>query len=130
MIVTGSALATEPAGIESMLLVGVGGAAGALLRFGVGERIDVDRFPVAVVAVNVLGTFLATLLALLSPAHDVVLFGSVGFCGSLTTFSTFSVRTVGLWAAGRRLAAVALAVGTLLACLLGVGLAASAFLLM
>lgn len=110
-------------GLESVLLVGVGGAAGALARFAIGTAIDVDRFPVGVIAVNVLGTFLATLLAVLSPGRDVLLFASVGFCGSLTTFSTFSVRTVGLWQADRRLAATSFAVGTLGACLGGAGLA-------
>lgn len=117
-------------GIEPFLLVGVGGAVGALLRFGIGEAIDVDRFPIAVVVVNVLGTFLATLLALVSPASEVLLFASVGFCGSLTTFSTFSVRTVDLWTSERRLAAGVFAVGTLLACLLGAGLALGAAVLL
>jgi len=116
-------LATAGTDIEPVLLVGLGGAAGALLRFGIGESIDVDRFPVAVIAVNVLGTFLATLLALLGPAREALLFASVGFCGSLTTFSTFSVRTMGLWEAERRLAAGIFAIGTLLACLGGAGLA-------
>lgn len=110
-------------GLASVLLVGIGGAAGALARFVIGEWIDIDRFPVAVIVVNAVGTFLATLLALTSLRDDLLLFASVGFCGSLTTFSTFSVRTVGLWEAERRLAAASFAAGTLLASLGGAGLA-------
>lgn len=121
---TATLLALAPGrGVASVLLVGIGGAAGALARFVIGEWIDVDGFPIAVIVVNVVGTFLATLLALTSPGDGLTLFASVGFCGSLTTFSTFSVRTVGLWEAERRLAAASFAAVTLLACLGGAGLA-------
>lgn len=105
------------------VLVGLGGAAGALTRFGVAEFVAVDRYPVSVLVVNALGSFLATLLVVLGPGSDALLVASVGFCGSLTTFSTFSVRTVTLWQEDRPGAAIAFAGGTLLACLLGVGLA-------
>lgn len=111
------------AGLGAALLVGIGGAAGALVRFAIGEFVAVDRFPVSVIVVNALGTFLATLLVLLAPGREVLLLTSVGVCGSLTTFSTFSVRTVTLWREDRPAAAIAFALGTLLACLLGVALA-------
>ncbi|WP_049894207.1 CrcB family protein [Salinarchaeum sp. Harcht-Bsk1] len=110
-------------GLSPALLVGVGGAAGALTRFGIGELVGLDHFPISVMVVNAIGTFLATLLVLLAPGRDAVLVASVGFCGSLTTFSTFSVRTVTLWREDRPLAAGTFALGTLLASLFGVGLA-------
>ncbi|GAB3682017.1 hypothetical protein GCM10028857_07170 [Salinarchaeum chitinilyticum] len=109
--------------VEPIVLVGLGGAAGALTRFAVGELVAVDRFPVSVIVVNVLGTFLATLLAVRSPGAELALLASVGFCGALTTFSTFSVQTVRLWEEDRPAAATSFALGTLLACLLGAGLA-------
>lgn len=110
-------------GLVTALLVGFGGAMGALTRFGIGELVGVDQFPVSVMVVNALGTFFATLLVLLTPGREVLLVASVGFCGSLTTFSTFSVRTVTLWREDRPLAAGTFAAGTLLAALLGVGVA-------
>lgn len=116
-----------PEGLASALLVGLGGAAGALVRFGIGERIQVRRFPASVVAVNVLGTTLATLLVLSTGDREVLLLASVGFCGALTTFSTFSVRTVALWREDRPAAAILFAIGTLLACLLGVGVATGVY---
>lgn len=111
--------------IAPAVLVGIGGAAGALARFAVGEYLGADPYPVSVVVVNALGSFIATLLVVLGPASDAVLVASVGFCGSLTTFSTFSVRTVTLWREGRRTVAASFATGTLLAALVGVGIALS-----
>lgn len=108
---------------EPALLVGIGGAAGALVRFTVGELVAIDRYPLSVLLVNFLGTFLATLVLVESAGAELLLFASVGFCGSLTTFSTFSVQTVRLWQADRSAAAISFAIGTLLACLVGVGLA-------
>lgn len=111
------------AGPEPVLLVGIGGAAGALTRFAIGELIAVGRYPASVIAVNVLGSALATLLFLRSPGDEFLLVASVGFCGSLTTFSTFSVQTVRLWKEDQPAAAISFALGTLLACLLGAVLA-------
>lgn len=115
--------AAASSAIAPALLVGVGGAGGALARFAVAEFVSVDRFPLSVLIVNAFGSFLATLLVVLGPGSDALLVASVGFCGSLTTFSTFSVRTVTLWQEDRPGAAIAFAVGTLLAALLGVALA-------
>lgn len=120
------AIAQATAGAESVepvVLVGLGGAVGALTRFAIGEVVAVDRYPLSVIVVNLLGTFLATLLVVRSPNAELLLLASVGFCGSLTTFSTFSVQTVHLWEEDRPVAATSFALGTLLACLLGVGLA-------
>lgn len=111
------------ASAEPIVLVGLGGAAGALTRFAIGELVTVDRYPISVIVVNLLGTFFATLLVVQSPSAELLLFASVGFCGSLTTFSTFSVQTVRLWQEDRPAAATSFALGTLLACLFGAGLA-------
>jgi CrcB protein len=116
-----------PEGLASALFVGVGGAAGALMRFGIGERIEVRRFPASVVVVNVLGTFLATLFLLSTGDRELLLLATVGFCGALTTFSTFSVRTVALWREDRPGAAILFAGGTLAACLAGVGSATALY---
>lgn len=115
--------AVGAAGIEPIVLVGLGGAAGALTRFAIGELVAADRYPISVIVVNLVGTFLATLLLVRSPSAELLLLASVGFCGSLTTFSTFSVQTVRLWQEDRPAVATSFALGTLLACVLGAGIA-------
>jgi len=121
-VLTVSQASSGGSGIEPVLLVGVGGAAGALTRFAIGELISIDRYPASVIAVNLLGSVLATLLFVRSPGDELVLLTGVGFCGSLTTFSTFSVQTVRLWTEDRPAAAISVAFGTLLACLVGASL--------
>lgn len=80
----------------SALLVGVGGALGALLRFWV-ERWAVHRFhervPWGTAIVNLVGAgVLAAVVGLEQRGlvtGQVVLLVGTGFCGSLTTFSGF-----------------------------------------
>lgn len=85
--------------------VGTGGAIGAMLRYGISQLPPLSSssslFPVATLIVNVLGAFIIGLIAgclirtqLLSPASTS--FWKAGFCGGLTTFSTFSLEAVGL----------------------------------
>lgn len=111
------------AAVPDAHLVGTGGALGAVVRYAVGEVIEREAFPYSVVLVNVVGTFLAALVAFWEPSSHVTLLVAVGFCGALTTFSTFSFQTVHLWEQERNTAAVVHAVGTLAACLLSVGAA-------
>lgn len=93
--------------------VALGGAAGAFLRFAAGEAAAALRwtsFPAATLAVNVTGSFLLGISAamLAGGAHPVLSAGVMkGFCGALTTFSTFSMDTAKLFAQGRAAAAAA-----------------------
>jgi CrcB protein len=107
-----------------VMLVGVGGALGATVRYLVGVWLSDARYPVPTLVVNVLGSALFGLVLAVAAGDAVLLFG-VGLCGALTTFSTFAVDTVRL-AAASRLAATGYAVGTLGACLSAVGLASMA----
>ena len=105
------------------LLVAAGAALGATLRFWVAHHLD-DRTPWGTLAVNVAGSFVLGLLVGSDPsAHALALLGT-GFCGGLTTYSTFAVQTV-RW--GRRegtVLAVVTVAGSLAACALGFLLAA------
>ena len=98
-------------------LVLLAGAAGALLRF---FTIRLVRAPWAVLLVNVVGSFIGGLL-IGATTGDLRLILLTGFCGGLTTFSTFSVETVQL-VMERRLRAAALSVALNL--VLGIGAAA------
>ncbi|AEN05872.1 fluoride efflux transporter CrcB [Halolamina sp.] len=103
----------------SALLVGLGGAFGAVARFTVGELLDAHPLtrdiPASTLAVNVLGTFLLGLLTFNGAGDETMLLVGTGACGAFTTFSSFSVQTVERWEAGRRALAVGYALGTLAA---------------
>ena len=71
------------------LLVLLGGAAGAVARFLVARALP-GR--IATFAVNVAGSLALGLLA--GSARDAYALLGVGFCGALTTFSTYALETV------------------------------------
>ncbi len=85
-----------------LLLIAVGGAAGALLRYGVSEWVAAPRggFPLATLLANISGAFLlgvaSILLVRLEVSAAVRLGLTVGVLGAYTTFSTFSVETLDL----------------------------------
>ncbi|GAW51772.1 MULTISPECIES: fluoride efflux transporter FluC [unclassified Nocardioides] len=76
----------------TVLLVALGAAVGAPLRFTVASRHDRD-FPWGTGAVNVAGSFLLGLFSALAlSGHAMALLGT-GFCGGFTTYSAFAVQT-------------------------------------
>lgn len=110
--------------MEPAVLVGTGGAVGAVLRYLVGEALPNDRFPWGTLAVNVLGSFALGLVAFGGVGGDAALLVGTGACGSFTTFSSFSVATVRLAEEGERRLATLHAVGTFLLSAAAAGLAA------
>lgn len=78
----------------------VGGAAGAVVRFGVSQWLTRD-LPIATLLVNLGGSFLLGWLMASNPDDGVRLLVGVGFLGALTTLSTFSFETIDLLRAGR-----------------------------
>ena len=76
----------------TLLLVALGAAIGAPLRFVVAHLLDEER-PWGTLLVNVLGSGLLGLSAGLGlTGHPLALIGT-GFCGGLTTYSSFAVQT-------------------------------------
>lgn len=74
------------------LLVVLGAAVGAPLRFAVGEWLDRD-FPRGTLLVNVVASTLLGLFTALSlSAWTIALLGT-GFCGGLSTYSSLMVQT-------------------------------------
>ena len=80
-----------------------GGAVGALARAGVGRALPLrpGTWPWATFAVNIAGAFvlawITTRLAeMVPPTRYWRLLVGTGFCGALTTFSTFQVETIRL----------------------------------
>ncbi len=90
--------------IMSMGAIAAGGALGALTRHfvnaGIASAFKVP-FPLGIMSINILGSFImGALIALFAARLDVSqgwrLFLVVGFLGSFTTFSTFSLDTMTL----------------------------------
>jgi CrcB protein len=114
-----------------VLLVGLAGAAGALVRYAIASTIGVRSFPWATLAINITGSFVLGLLLRASIQRgwheNTVVPLAVGFLGAYTTFSTFSYETFTLGRADRvGTAAVYVAVsvaGGILAALAGYALA-------
>ena len=74
---------------------------GSALRWAVVTSFEVGRFPWPVLALNVAGSVLLGVLLAEEWSHPSALLalrdaGGVGFCGGLTTFSTFSLEVVDL----------------------------------
>lgn len=96
------------------VLVFVGGGAGSLLRYLTGRLVPAtlnsSPFPNAILLVNVVASFmLGALVGWImhrSADESIRLLIGVGFCGGLSTFSSFSVDTVVLLQQGRLGAAV------------------------
>lgn len=89
----------------NVLLVGAGGALGAIARYGVGGLIHrnpaLAGFPYGTLAVNLLGCLLIGLGAGLADARQAFtpearLFLFVGVLGGFTTFSSFGYETIAL----------------------------------
>ena len=86
--------------IDMLFAIAVAGAAGTLLRYGIGVMLlpTTVRFPFATLLINVSGSFLIGWLAeyqgLTHPTLRVALI--VGLCGGFTTFSAFSLETLRL----------------------------------
>lgn len=113
----------------SVVLVFVGGCVGAVLRYFTDRFIQARHdmvFPLGTFAVNVVGSLTLGLLdgaASHVPAWVLLLIGT-GFCGALTTFSTFSFETVRLLEEG---SVVEATLNVVLSLVVGIGVAAAGF---
>lgn len=102
------------------VLVAIGGAAGATVRWGVGELVAAEpgRFPLATFLVNVAGCLAIGLCARRLRSPELWLLTVTGGLGGLTTCSTFAVETRGLLDGGHAGTAAAYVVATMV---VGVG---------
>ena len=89
--------------MQNLLLIGAGGAIGALLRYGLSGlayRWLGETFPWGTLLVNVIGCFLIGVLWALSErapmAPAVRIFLMTGTLGAFTTFSTYGLESINL----------------------------------
>jgi CrcB protein len=112
------------------LLVTVGGGIGAAVRYFLSAWALTafgPSFPWGTLLVNAVGSFIIGLVMVLSLERMIVspearLLLTTGFCGGLTTFSTFSYETLALLRGEQWLWAGANALFNLLLCLAATGL--------
>jgi CrcB protein len=117
------------------LLVGLGGALGAMARYGIGTAVPApaNGFPLATALINITGSLamgvLIGVLAKTTPQYqnEIRLFVAVGIFGGFTTFSSFSLDAITLIERGDFLLATAYILGSVLLSLAGlyVGLQAT-----
>lgn len=107
-------------------VVALGGAVGALARWGIVEAVPAHAgFPWTVFLINVAGSALLAALPALATVREraeLALFVGTGVLGGFTTMSAASVDTVVLLEAGRHGSALLYAGGTLVAALTAVWL--------
>lgn len=113
--------------MNSYLLVGLGGALGAIARFGAQSWVGSlsNGFPTATFLINILGSaamgVLIGVLARTTPQYqnEIRLFVAVGLFGGFTTFSSFSLDAITLIERGDILLAAIYIVGSVLLSLAG-----------
>ena len=81
--------------IKQVLVIMLGGALGALLRWRLSTLSLGESFPFGTLAANLVGCFaLGVVLGITRPGSLVNLFWVAGLCGALTTFSTLMLEVV------------------------------------
>ncbi|KFC62866.1 putative fluoride ion transporter CrcB [Devosia sp. LC5] len=114
--------------MQSFLLVGLGGAIGAMSRYGasiVVGRVWPHAFPLGTMLINIagsiaMGLFIGLLARTLPPwAPEARLFVAVGILGGFTTFSSFSLDTIVLFERGEMVQAGLYVLLSVVVCLIG-----------
>lgn len=120
------------------VVIGLGGALGSMLRFGVGSWIDSGAtkavgpiFPWGTIIVNITGCFIIGFIATVSATEGRIFlspltrqFILIGILGGYTTFSSFSLQTLLLAQGGQWWDAAANVLLSVVLCLVGVWLGA------
>jgi fluoride exporter len=92
--------------IKSFLLVGLGGALGAMFRYLLSGLWKTSAFPFSTLLINIIGSLVIGIILALSEKNQLIsdnlkLFLATGICGGFTTFSTFSAENMLMIKAGQ-----------------------------
>jgi fluoride exporter len=113
--------------MRDLILVGIGGFIGAILRYALSSVIQSDNsvIPIGTLLVNFLGTLLlgmvvysAELVSFITP--EIRIFLTIGVLGAFTTMSTFGHEAFTLFEDGKTIPLVVYVVATVLLVFLGI----------
>ncbi len=90
---------------KSFLLVGLGGALGAMFRYLLSGLWKTSAFPFSTLLINIIGSLIIGVVLALNEKNQLIsdnlkLFLVTGICGGFTTFSTFSAENMLMIKAG------------------------------
>ncbi len=115
--------------MKHIIIIGAGGFLGAIARYGVSQwvtRLTEIKFPYGTLTVNLVGSFLIGIVMAFSLRQSIhpslLLFLTIGFLGSFTTFSTFSYETFQAMSQGQWMVALMNMAGNLFGCLIAAAL--------
>lgn len=104
-----------------VILVGLGGFLGAILRYLVsGMAARVAELPTGTLIVNVIGSTVLSILTFSSVPDSTMYLVNIGLLGSFTTFSTFAYETFKLLEEGENMYFILNISLNVLLCLMGV----------
>ncbi len=92
--------------IKNLILIGLGGGLGSILRYLSVLYFKENAYPWATLFVNILGSFIIGIVVALFLKNgnwplSYRLFLATGICGGFTTFSSFSLENMELLSAGK-----------------------------
>jgi CrcB protein len=117
--------------LQQYFVIGLGGALGSMLRFGLGSWVDAtvskagQLFPWGTIVVNITGCFVIGFIAGISFGDRALIsplarsFIMIGILGGYTTFSSFSLQTLTLAQNNQWSGAAANVTISLVLCLVG-----------
>ncbi len=106
----------------NLVLVGIGGALGSLVRYKLGKVITErshTTFPTGTLIINITGAILLGIVTSFGAKGNAYLLLGDGFLGAYTTFSTFMYEGFNLFRENEKLNAFAYILGSLLLGIIG-----------
>jgi len=116
--------------IKTILLVGIGGALGSILRYlssWLAAKFFQSSFPLSTLLINVfgsllIGVFIGLFAKYYPENHPLKYLLIVGFCGGFTTFSSFALENYNLFQSNQQLTAYLYIITSIILTITAVGI--------